>query len=169
MQSVMCSGRRRRSSSFLVCGAPRADNAHVACHARKATAYSLSLRRKTWRHSQSFSENARAATGTTVNWNKLDRQFVSRHIIVSRGKSTANVLARCVCATFGVTVSRVLRSSVLLCHPRPVLQMGDRLSMVGNASDIENAEKLIGNRAGSLNEPNLAVILWASSSDSHWE
>ena len=48
-----------------------------------------------------------------VNWNKLDRQLVSRHI---------------------------------------------RLTAVGSAADIEHAEKLIGNRAGSLKEPNLAVI-----------
>lgn len=106
-----------------------------------------------------------------MNWNKLDRQFVSRHIIVSRpeinGKRLGSLRLR---NTFGVTVSRVLRSGVmLLATPDLVLQMGDRLTMVGNASDIENAEKLIGNRAGSLNEPNLAVILWASSSDSHWE
>lgn len=95
-----------------------------------------------------------------VNWNKLDRQFVSRHIIVSRpeinGKRLGSLRLR---NTFGVTVSRVLRSGVmLLATPDLVLQMGDRLTMVGNASDIENAEKLIGNRAGSLNEPNLAVI-----------
>lgn len=95
-----------------------------------------------------------------VNWNKLDRQFVSRHVIVSRaeinGKRLGSLRLR---NTFGVTVSRVLRSGVrLLATPDLVLQLGDRLTMVGNAADIENAEKLIGNRAGALNEPNLAVI-----------
>ncbi len=95
-----------------------------------------------------------------VNWNRIDRQIVSRHIIVSRpdvnGKRLGSLKLR---STFGITVSRVLRSGVkLLATPDLVLQMGDRLTIVGNAADIENAEKIIGNRAGSLNEPNLAVI-----------
>ncbi len=95
-----------------------------------------------------------------VNWNRIDRQIVSRHIIVSRpdvnGKRLGSLKLR---STFGITVSRVLRSGVkLLATPDLVLQMGDRLTIVGNSADIENAEKIIGNRAGSLNEPNLAVI-----------
>lgn len=95
-----------------------------------------------------------------VNWNKIDRQFVSRHIIVSRpevnGKRLGSLHLR---SSFGITVSRVLRSGVmLLATPDLVLQIGDRLTAVGNAADIENAEKVIGNRAGSLKEPNLAVI-----------
>ena len=95
-----------------------------------------------------------------VNWNKIDRQFVSRHIIVSRpevnGKRLGSLHLR---SSFGITVSRVLRSGVmLLATPDLVLQIGDRLTAVGNAADIENAEKVIGNRAGTLKEPNLAVI-----------
>ena len=95
-----------------------------------------------------------------VNWNKLDRGFVSRHVIVSRpeinGKRLGQLQLR---GSFGVNVSRVLRSGVmLLATPDLVLQMGDRLTVVGGSSDIESVEKLIGNRAGSLKEPNLAVI-----------
>ena len=95
-----------------------------------------------------------------VNWNKIDRQIVSRHIIVSRpdinGKRLGSLKLR---NTFGITVSRVLRSGVkLLATPDLVLQIGDRLTVVGNASDIESVEKVIGNSAGSLKEPNLAVI-----------
>lgn len=95
-----------------------------------------------------------------VNWNKLDPQLQSRHVIVSRqeinGKRLGSLKLR---NTFGVTVSRVLRSGVmLLATPDLVLQFGDRLTVVGTAADIENAEKFIGNRAGSLKEPNLAVI-----------
>lgn len=95
-----------------------------------------------------------------VNWNRLDRQLVSRHIVVSRpeinGKKLGSLRLR---SSMGITVSRVLRSGVLLlATPDLVLQLGDRLTAVGSAADIEHAEKLIGNRAGSLKEPNLAVI-----------
>ena len=95
-----------------------------------------------------------------VNWNKIDRQIVSRHIIVSRpginGKRLGSLKLR---SQFGITVSRVLRSGVkLLATPDLVLQIGDRLTVVGTSQEIENVEKIIGNRAGSLKEPNLAVI-----------
>ena len=94
------------------------------------------------------------------NWNKIDRNIESRHIIVSRreinGKKLGSLRLR---NTFNITVSRVLRSGVnLLATPDLVLQMGDRLTAVGTASDINEAEKMIGNRVGSLKEPNLAVI-----------
>ena len=107
-----------------------------------------------------FGEKENIDWNHNVNWNKLDRQFVSRHIIVSRpeinGKKLGSLRLR---NTFGITVSRVMRSGVkLLATPDLVLQLGDRLTVVGNAADIENAEKVIGNRVGSLNEPNLAVI-----------
>lgn len=107
-----------------------------------------------------FGEKENIDWNHNVNWNKLDRQFVSRHIIVSRpeinGKKLGSLRLR---NTFGITVSRVMRSGVkLLATPDLVLQLGDRLTAVGNAADIENAEKAIGNRVGSLNEPNLAVI-----------
>ena len=50
-----------------------------------------------------------------VNWNKLDRQLVSRHIVVSRpeinGKKLGSLRLR---SSMGITVSRVLRSGVLL-------------------------------------------------------
>ena len=107
-----------------------------------------------------FGEKENIDWNHNVNWNKLDRQFVSRHIIVSRpeinGKKLGSLRLR---NTFGITVSRVMRSGVkLLATPNLVLQLGDRLTAVGTAADIENAEKVIGNRVGSLNEPNLAVI-----------
>ena len=95
-----------------------------------------------------------------VNWNKLDKGFVSRHVIVTRpeinGKRLGQLQLR---NTFGINVSRILRSGVmLLATPDLVLQMGDRLTIVGMPADIENVEKFIGNSVGSLKEPNLAVI-----------
>ncbi len=95
-----------------------------------------------------------------VNWNKLDKGFISRHVIVTRpeinGKRLGQLQLR---NTFGINVSRILRSGVmLLATPDLVLQMGDRLTIVGMPADIENVEKFIGNSVGSLKEPNLAVI-----------
>lgn len=95
-----------------------------------------------------------------INWNALDKNIVSRHIMVSRtevnGKKLGSLHLR---SAMGLTVSRVLRSGVhLLATPGLRLQMGDRLTVVGPSSNIDQAERLLGNRVGSLKEPNLAVI-----------
>lgn len=95
-----------------------------------------------------------------INWNALDKNIVSRHIMVSRsevnGKKLGSLHLR---SAMGLTVSRVLRSGVhLLATPGLRLQLGDRLTVVGASSNIDQAEKLLGNRVGSLKEPNLAVI-----------
>lgn len=95
-----------------------------------------------------------------INWNAIDKNIVSRHIMVSRtevnGKKLGSLHLR---SAMGLTVSRVLRSGVhLLATPGLRLQMGDRLTVVGSSSNIDQAEKLLGNRVGSLKEPNLAVI-----------
>lgn len=95
-----------------------------------------------------------------INWNAIDKNIVSRHIMVSRsevnGKKLGSLHLR---SAMGLTVSRVLRSGVhLLATPGLRLQLGDRLTVVGASSNIDQAEKLLGNRVGSLKEPNLAVI-----------
>ena len=61
--------------------------------------------------------------------------------------------------TYGINISRVYRSGVqLLATPDLRLQLGDRLTVVGEAEAIRNVEKILGNAVKSLNEPNLAAV-----------
>lgn len=61
--------------------------------------------------------------------------------------------------TYGINISRVLRSGVkLLATPNLVLQLGDRLTVVGEAAAINNVEKVLGNTVKTLRDPNLACI-----------
>ena len=60
---------------------------------------------------------------------------------------------------YGINISRVYRSGVqLLATPELILQLGDRLTVVGEAAAIQNVEKVLGNAVKSLKEPNLVVI-----------
>jgi AspT/YidE/YbjL antiporter-like protein len=53
----------------------------------------------------------------------------------------------------------VLRSGVkLLATPQLILQLGDRLTIVGEAAAIDNVEKVLGGTSSRLKDPNLAVI-----------
>ena len=46
----------------------------------------------------------------------------------------------------------------LLATPELVLQLGDRLTVVGEAAAIKNVEKVLGNTVKTLKDPNLASI-----------
>ena len=95
-----------------------------------------------------------------IDWNAIDRQLVSQRIVVTRpelnGKKLGSLRLR---NTYGINISRVYRAGVqLLATPELTLQLGDRLTVVGEAAAIQNVEKVLGNAVKSLNEPNLVTV-----------
>ena len=95
-----------------------------------------------------------------IDWNAIDSQLISQRILVTRpeinGKKLSSLLLR---NNYGINISRVYRSGVqLLATPDLTLQLGDRLTVVGEAAAIHNVEKILGNAVKSLNEPNLAAV-----------
>lgn len=97
-----------------------------------------------------------------VDWNAIDGQLISKHIVISRseinGKKLGSLRLR---NTYGINISRVLRSGVqLLPTPGLTLQLGDRLTVVGEAAAIRNVENVLGNTVQTLKDPNLASIFF---------
>ncbi len=95
-----------------------------------------------------------------IDWNAIDSQLISQRILVTRpeinGRKLASLRLR---NHYGINISRVYRSGVqLLATPDLRLQLGDRLTVVGEAEDIRRVEKMLGNAVKSLNEPNLAAV-----------
>lgn len=95
-----------------------------------------------------------------IDWNKIDSELTSQRILVTRseinGKKLSSLRLR---NNYGINISRVYRSGVqLLATPDLVLQLGDRLTVVGEAADIKRVEKILGNAVQSLNEPNLVSV-----------
>ncbi len=95
-----------------------------------------------------------------IDWNAIDSQLISKHIIISRseinGKKLGSLRLR---NNYGINISRVMRSGVqLLATSGLILQLGDRLTVVGEAAAIQNVEKVLGNTVKSLKDPNLASI-----------
>ena len=95
-----------------------------------------------------------------IDWDAIDSTLISKHVFISRpeinGKKLGALHLR---NSYGVNTTRVLRSGVkLLATPELVLQLGDRLTIVGEAKAIENVEKMLGNTTTALSEPNLAAI-----------
>lgn len=95
-----------------------------------------------------------------IDWNAIDSQLISQRIVVTRpelnGKKLGALRLR---NHYGINISRVYRSGVqLLATPGLTLQLGDRLTVVGEAAAIHNVEKVLGNAVKSLKEPNLVAV-----------
>ena len=95
-----------------------------------------------------------------IDWNAIDSQLISQRIVVTRpelnGKKLGALRLR---NHYGINISRVYRSGVqLLATPELTLQLGDRLTVVGEAAAIQNVEKVLGNAVKSLKEPNLVAV-----------
>ena len=99
-------------------------------------------------------------TGLHHMTNAIDSQLISQRIVVTRpelnGKKLGSLHLR---NHYGINISRVYRSGVqLLATAELTLQLGDRLTVVGEAAAIQNVEKVLGNAVKSLKEPNLVAV-----------
>ncbi|MDR2805786.1 MAG: putative transporter [Dysgonamonadaceae bacterium] len=93
-------------------------------------------------------------------WDMLDTHLVSRRILISKagvnGRPIRQLNFR---ANFGVNITRVNRSGVdLIADPNLQLQIGDRVTVVGDENAIKSAERFLGNQMKRLREPNLIPI-----------
>lgn len=85
----------------------------------------------------------------------MSKQVLVTHVSAS-GKSLAALKLR---LRFGVNITRVYRSGIeLLATPGLRLQLGDKITIVGEEDAIENVAQLLGNSLKRLNEPNLFPI-----------
>lgn len=95
-----------------------------------------------------------------IDWNAIDNQLVSRKILVTKaevnGVKLGDLRLR---NSFGINITRVNRAGIDLLPSRSLrLQLGDRVTIVGEARSIENAGKILGNEAKQLRTPNLTSV-----------
>ncbi len=95
-----------------------------------------------------------------MDWKASEKQLVSRRIVITRnginGKTLRSLRLRTI---YGVNITRVNRSGVdLLGSASLVLQVGDRVMVVGELEAIEKVEKFLGNTLKRLNEPHIITI-----------
>ena len=95
-----------------------------------------------------------------IDWDAVDSLLISRRIVVTKaginGKRLGSLRLR---NNYGVNVTRIYRSGVkLLATPDLRIQLGDRITVVGEEASIKNVEKFLGNIVADLDEPNLISI-----------
>ena len=95
-----------------------------------------------------------------IDWDAIDSKLISQRIVVTRPELNGKKLGALHLRNhYGVNITRVYRSGVqLLATAELTLQLGDRLTIVGEAASVHNVEKVLGNAIKSLKEPNLATV-----------
>jgi AspT/YidE/YbjL antiporter-like protein len=95
-----------------------------------------------------------------IDWNSIDSQLVSRKILVTKSDLNGVKLGKLrLRNSYGINITRVNRAGIDLLPSRSLrLQLGDKLTIVGEARSIENVAAILGNEAKQLRTPNLVTI-----------
>lgn len=96
----------------------------------------------------------------TVDWDNQDTPLVSRRILITKSEINGKKLGQMKFRNlYGVNITRVNRSGVdLFANPNLVLQVGDRVTVVGSLDAVERVAQVLGNSMKRLNEPNIITI-----------
>ena len=95
-----------------------------------------------------------------LDWEKQDLPMVSRRILVTKpeinGKTLGSMHFR---SMYEVNVTRINRSGMdLFADPNLVLQVGDRVMVVGQQDAVERVAGVLGNQLKRLDTPNIVTI-----------
>ena len=95
-----------------------------------------------------------------IDWNAIDSQLVSSKVLVTKpehnGVKLGDMRLR---NSYGINITRVNRAGIDLLPSRNLrLQLGDKLTVVGEARSIENVSQILGNESKRLTNPNLTSI-----------
>ncbi len=95
-----------------------------------------------------------------IDWNAIDSQLISKRIIVTRNRINGVKLGSLRLRNlYGINITRVTRAGIdLLASPDLHLQMGDKLTIVGEANSVNNVGKILGDEIKRLREPNILAI-----------
>ena len=95
-----------------------------------------------------------------IDWNAIDSQLVSKKVLVTRNEHNGARLGDLrLRNSYGINITRVNRAGIDLLPSRNLrLQLGDKLTIVGEARSVENVSTILGNEAKQLKNPNLLSI-----------
>jgi AspT/YidE/YbjL antiporter-like protein len=95
-----------------------------------------------------------------IDWNAIDSQLVSKKVLVTKSRHNGVKLGDLrLRNSYGINITRVNRAGIDLLPSRNLrLQLGDKLTIVGDARAVENVSTILGNEAKTLKNPNLLSI-----------
>lgn len=91
-------------------------------------------------------------------WNANEHnELVSARLVVTNAKLNGRRLGDLqLRQTFHVTITRIRRAGIdLIANPNLILQLGDRVTTVGSANNVDRMKRFVGDSVHSLDEPQL--------------
>ena len=95
-----------------------------------------------------------------IDWNAIDSQLVSKKVLVTKSRLNGVKLGDLrLRNSYGINITRVNRAGIDLLPSRNLrLQLGDKLTIVGEARAVERVSSILGNEAKRLKNPHLIPI-----------
>lgn len=95
-----------------------------------------------------------------IDWNAIDSQLISRRIVVTRNRVNGVKLGTLRLRNlYGINITRVNRAGIDLIASRDLrLQIGDKLTIVGEANSVNEVGNILGNEIKRLDNPNLLAV-----------
>ncbi len=95
-----------------------------------------------------------------IDWNALDSQLVSKKVLVTKSRHNGVKLGDLrLRNSYGINITRVNRAGIDLLPNRNLrLQLGDKLTIVGESRAVERVSTILGNEAKRLKNPHLIPI-----------
>ena len=128
------------------------ENEHILLiSAKKDTEYIRTL----FGHKENIDWNKK-----DIDWNAIDSQLISSRILITKPKLNGVKLGSLrLRNSYGINITRVNRAGIdLFASPSLHLQLGDKLTVVGERRAIDNVSAILGNEAKRLSTPNLFAI-----------
>lgn len=97
---------------------------------------------------------------SNIDWNSIDSHLVSRHVLITKSKiNGARLEDLHLRNSYDINVTRVNRAGIDILPTSGLrLQLGDKLTIVGESKAIDNVAALLGNKEKELRNPNLFSI-----------
>lgn len=96
---------------------------------------------------------------TEHDWKESEEKMISRRIVITRDLINGKTLGSLKLRALNVNCTRIIRSGFdLLAKEDLVLQVGDRVVVVGSPESIKRIESVLGNTLKRLDEPHLITL-----------
>lgn len=98
-----------------------------------------------------------------IDWDSVDAgRLVSKHVLVTKkGLNGVKIGALHLRNSYNINITRINRAGIqLVASPNMRLQLGDRLTVVGEEKAIKKVGEILGNEQKELANPNLVAIFF---------
>ncbi len=131
----------------------KGDHILVLCHEEDLETLTLFFGRR---------DDRRDWNSGDVDWDKLDTYLNSKRVIITNPKINGVKLSSLKLRNrFGINITRIDRAGIeLLAEPDLYLQIGDRLTIVGETQALSQTTELLGNSIKTLYKPRLVSFFF---------